>query len=404
MTARENQNGTNACRGVPDDLAREVYCICGIPVDAIGMRSCLRRIEAAADGGVPFLVSTPNLNFLLNSSLDREFRESLLESDLCPPDGMPVVWLARLFGIPIRKRVAGSDIFNALKVRKRKQPLKLFLFGGVDGVAAAASRALNAQHCGFKCVGTLSPGFGSVDSMSGQAIIDQINSSDADFLVVSLGAKKGQLWLRRNRQRLRAPIQAHLGAVINFEAAIVSRAPSIMRASGLEWIWRIKEEPHLWQRYCRDSMFLIRLLLSRSVPLAVWTWQLRLRQAYASRDLLVKRSHSHDCVTVALVGAAIAQCVDKIAVVFREAIAAETTVSIDFSNTSMVDARFLGLLLMLRKKLKTADLNLVLTGLSSELGMLFRLHGLEYLLPDDQYSISAPMSEPPTKSVSTMRR
>ena len=399
MRFSENQGGTNASRGVADDLAREVYCICGIPVDAIGMRSCLRRVEAAADAGLPFLLSTPNLNYLANSFVDREFRESLLESDLCPPDGMPVVWLARLFGLPIRKRVAGSDIFKALKARKPKQPLKLFLFGGVDGVAVAVSKTLNAQRCGFTCVGTLSPGFGSVDSMSGQEIIDQINSSDADFLAVSLGANKGQLWLRRNRHRLRIPIRAHLGAVINFEAATVCRAPSIMRACGLEWLWQIKEEPHLWQRYRRDSAFLVWFLFSRAVPLVWRTWQHRLREVYVRRDLIVNRLHNHDGVTVALVGAAIAQWVDKIALVFREAIAANTTVSIDFANTSLVDARFLGLLLMLRKILRTNDVSLVLTGLSPELKMLFRLHGLEYLLPGEQYSILVPTSEPLTSSV-----
>lgn len=101
---------------VLDDLAREVYCILGIPIDAIEMPATLCRVEAAAAAAEPFVLSTPNLNFLVNSQTDDEFRELLLMSDLCPPDGAPIIWIARLLGIPIRERTAGSDIFDALKI------------------------------------------------------------------------------------------------------------------------------------------------------------------------------------------------------------------------------------------------------------------------------------------------
>ena len=82
----------------------------------------------------------------------------------------------------------------------------------------------------LRCVGTLDPGFGSVDEMSRDQIIDEINASQADFLAVSLGAKKGQLWLHRNHQRLTIPIRVPLGAAINFQAGKVKRAPPRLRA------------------------------------------------------------------------------------------------------------------------------------------------------------------------------
>ena len=102
-----------------NDLARNVYCVLGLPIDALDMPMILRRIDAAAASRSPFLISTPNLNFLVNSRSDSEFRESVLDSDLCPADGMPVVWIARLIGVPIRQRVSGSDIFEALKAPDR---------------------------------------------------------------------------------------------------------------------------------------------------------------------------------------------------------------------------------------------------------------------------------------------
>src|SRR5215470_16856552 len=119
---------------VRDDLAREVYCIQGLPFDAVDMATVVSRIESAVNRCVPFFISTPNLNFVVQALSDSEFRGSILHSDLCPPDGMPIVWIARLLGVPIKHRVAGSDMFETLKTKHREEhPLKVFLFGGADG-------------------------------------------------------------------------------------------------------------------------------------------------------------------------------------------------------------------------------------------------------------------------------
>ena len=105
--------------GSADELERNVYCVLGLPIDALDMPTILRHIEAAAASHTPFLISTPNLNFLVQSRSDAEFRETVLDSDLCPADGMPIVWIARLIGVPIKQRVSGSDIFDALKMPDR---------------------------------------------------------------------------------------------------------------------------------------------------------------------------------------------------------------------------------------------------------------------------------------------
>src|SRR5262249_31210133 len=158
---------------------------------------------------------------------------SVLLSDLCPADGISIVWIARLVGIPIKKRISGADIFDALKCqRSSENPLKVFLFGGPEGVAARAAQVLNDQPDGLNCVGALYPGCSSVGEMSLDEMISNINSSGADFLVAALGAKKGQLWLQHNHKRLSIPVRAHLGAVINFEAGTIRRAPLIVQMLG----------------------------------------------------------------------------------------------------------------------------------------------------------------------------
>jgi N-acetylglucosaminyldiphosphoundecaprenol N-acetyl-beta-D-mannosaminyltransferase len=364
-----------------DDLSRDVYCILGMPIDACDMRSVLRDIEAAAANKSRLFISAPNFNTLVNMQLDSDFRESLFQSDLCPIDGEPIVLIARLLGVPINSRIAGSDIFDALKAeRSFAKPLRVFLFGGPEDVAAAACRALNSQSSGLCCVGFFYPGFGSVDEMSRDDIIDKINSSGADFLVVALGAKKGQLWLHRNQERLLIPVRSHLGAVVNFQAGTIDRAPPIMRRLRLEWLWRIKEEPHLWRRYWHDGWVLLRLLVMRVLPLALWTWCLRTRFDRKGENLVITQEYAHKSVTLRLSGPATARHVEMVIPVFRDALAVGKQMIVDFSNTCVIDSRFLGLLLMLRKTTKRGGANPVFLGLSPRLKRLFRFNDLEFLL------------------------
>lgn len=367
-----------------DDLLRNTYCIFGMPIDVIGMPAVVRLIEEDTARNAHLVISTPNLNFLVNTRSDPFFRESLLDSDLCPADGMPIVWLGRMIGVPIEARIAGADIFDVLKSRHdSERPLKVFLFGGPEGVAVAACRALNATPGGLRCVGSLYPGYVSVDEMSRDGIIDRINSSGADFLVVSLGAQKGQAWLQRNHNRVSVPIQTHLGAAINFQAGTVKRAPSFIRKMGLEWLWRIKEEPYLWKRYWGDGTVLLRMLFLQVLPVVIWTNWIRFRCARAGNELLIAQTQRAERITLTLSGPAIARNAAKLTVAFRQALGTRKKIVIDFSKTSEVDARFLGLLLMLRKTVRGRGAELLLMGLSRRLKAFFRLNGLEFLLTED---------------------
>jgi len=363
---------------VPDDLGRDVYCILGVPIDAIGMLAVLRRIEAAARRKTRLLISTPNLSIFVTSQSDRAFRESLVLSDLCTVDGMPIVWIARLVGVPIKSRTAGSDIFDALKAEvSPARSLKIFLFGGPEGAAETAARVLNSQSGGVQCVGWFYPGFCSAEEMSRDDIIDRINSSGADFLVVALGSQKGNLWLQCNHHRLRIPVRAHLGATLNFQAGTVKRAPPVMRKLGLEWLWRIKEEPYLWKRYWNDGRAMLRLLLTHVLPFAFWTWWLR-RRYERREDLIITEVHGSEAIRLSLSGPANAQHVDKAIPAFRAATATRKQITLDFSNVRAIDARFLGLLLMLKKKLKADGAVPEFTGVSPLLAKIFRLGGLEF--------------------------
>jgi N-acetylglucosaminyldiphosphoundecaprenol N-acetyl-beta-D-mannosaminyltransferase len=252
------------------DLSRNVHAVLGLPFDAMDLAQAVQQLRDAARERRRCVLTTPNLNFAVAVRSDAAFRSSVLRSQLCVADGMPIVWLARLLGAPLAQRVAGSDLFEALKQPSPQAPssarLQVFFFGGPDGAAQAAAEALRARGGLLDAVGHDAPGFVSVEAMSEPERIARINASGADFVVVALGARKGQQWIEHNLERLQAPLLSHLGAVVNFAAGTVSRAPRWMQRTGLEWLWRIRAEPELWRRYWSDGSAFLRILATEVLP------------------------------------------------------------------------------------------------------------------------------------------
>ena len=255
----------------------------GLPLYAVTMDQAVDRVRDAVRARKRLFVSTPNLNFLVGSQRDAAFRRSVVDSDLSLADGMPLVWMARLLGAPLPGRVTGSGLFERLRETPPDggPPVRVYFFGGPPGAAAAAADRLAGHPGGMVCVGHESPGFGDVASMSGDDVLARINASGADFLVVALGAAKGQAWIVHNLPRLTVPVVSHLGAVVNFAAGTVKRAPSWMQRSGLEWLWRIVEEPSLWRRYASDARALAGLAATRLLPLWVGAQLARWRRRAA---------------------------------------------------------------------------------------------------------------------------
>jgi N-acetylglucosaminyldiphosphoundecaprenol N-acetyl-beta-D-mannosaminyltransferase len=365
-------------RDASDGLDRNVFGVLGLPVDSISFHEAVSRIDDAVSTRSPLYVSTPNVNFLVCSLKDEAFRNSLLASDLCPPDGMPLIWIARLLNIPIESRVAGSDLFEALKKRDARKQLKVFLFGGAEGVARDVAQSINAQSGGLRCVGDLNPGFVSIEEMSRDEVISEINRSGADFLCVFLSAAKAQTWLMRNYDRLFPPVRVQLGATINFEAGRVRRAPAAIRRWGLEWLWRIKEEPYLWRRYQQDGFALLGVFATSVIPIAVWQLWLSVRRRHP--QLRIVADDAAQQVTLRLDGDAVALFADDGIAAFRAALATNKHIQIDTSKMRSLDHRYLGLFLLVRKKLAQNGLRLTFSSVSTTTRMYFRLNRFDYLI------------------------
>jgi N-acetylglucosaminyldiphosphoundecaprenol N-acetyl-beta-D-mannosaminyltransferase len=383
------ENGSiTAPRAAPQtNLTRNVYCILGVPIDATDLRTVVRRLEAAAADRTVLFLSTPNLNYLVLSLSCSEFRESLLDSDLCPPDGMPILWIARLLGLPIKKRAAGADLLDTLQDRSNgARQLTTYLFGGAKGVTAAAAEELNARSSRLTCVGAMDPGFADVSELSYDHVIEDLNRSRADFLITSLSAKKGQLWLWRNHRRLTIPIRSNLGSAINYQAGTLKRAPQLVRACGFEWLWRVTQERYLWKRYWNDGLVLLRLLFTRVLVLAIISrWQ-QFRSKHGLQDLQIKKTQTDQSIAISLNGAASKDHVLKASSYFQDALMCGKDIVLDLSETRQIDARFLGLLIMLRKELRDRGAELKFTAVPQTIARIFRLNELGFLLSPERPS------------------
>lgn len=363
-----------------DDFDRDVWCVLGLPVDLMTAPEAVQAIEIAARDRRKLSFVTPNVNFLVRAFKDAEARRQIIDTDLSLVDGAPLVAIGRLAGAPIRERCAGSDVFDALRLRAgfAGRRVRVFFFGGRDGAAAAASAAIDAEKRGVESAGYLNPGQGDLDSMCRDEIIDRINAARADFVLVALGAAKGQAWIDRNRTRLEAPVIAHLGAVIDFVAGSIGRAPAPIRRFGLEWAWRIKEDPALWRRYWKDGLGLASILLRNLAP-AVSAG----RGSAIGAPCVVAMRRENAAAVIALSGDLVAGSREPIRKAFREAVAASAEmggagVILDLEGAGRLDASFLGLVLMLEKNLRMKGAVLRLANLSRAHRRIFSANAMAY--------------------------
>jgi N-acetylglucosaminyldiphosphoundecaprenol N-acetyl-beta-D-mannosaminyltransferase len=362
-----------------DDFDRDVYCIGGLPFDAVDLPKTMSRLRDAKYKKSPCFLTTPNLNFLALSQFDVDFRSSVLHSDIVIADGAPIVWIAKLLGIPIQERVAGSTLFEALGKEWRRK-MKVYFFGGPGGVAAEASAHINEKSTGLTCVGYHSPGFGTIEEMSEKSVIENINLSDADFLVVALGAKKGQAWIMNNLQKIKVPLVSHLGAVINFEAKRLKRAPIRLQKIGLEWAWRIKEEPHLWRRYWNDGWFLLRFLITKVLPFIVWNcFNIQRLKRLSQKSTVVLDDNGVDARLV-ITGAVLDPVSPETRSILRDASLQNKSVQLNLAEAEYLSYGMLGLLLLLKKQLDKQGRQLKVIGLQPTMRKLLSWNCLTYLV------------------------
>ncbi|MFH0326081.1 WecB/TagA/CpsF family glycosyltransferase [Clostridium perfringens] len=230
-----------------------------IEVDNLTMNEAIDRAEELIIKKKPSYVVTPNVDHIVKLEIDKEFQDVYKNADLILTDGMPLIWISKMRGNPIKEKISGSDFFPKLCERAAEKGYSLFLLGAAEGVAAKAAKNLKEKYEGLNIVGTYSPSYGfekKDDEI--KMIIEMINETKPDILAVGLGAPKQEKFLYKYKNELNAPISLAIGASIDFEAGNINRAPRWMQNCGLEWFYRLCKEPkRMFKRYVIDDFKII---------------------------------------------------------------------------------------------------------------------------------------------------
>jgi len=233
-------------------------------IDKVDSAGAVARIDGFVQSGRPHQVMTVNVDFLRLGAEDRAFHNLINAADLAVPDGMPLLWGAKLLGDPLLERVTGIDLIGQCAALSARKGYKIFLLGAGPGVAEEAAQALRHRYPGARIVGTYAPPM-ACTAEDDERTVRLVQEMQPDMLFVAFGAPKQDAWIRQHMQRLNVPMCMGVGGAFDMLAGRVKRAPGWMQRGGLEWAYRLGQEPtRLWKRYVVDDLpIFVRLMAQR---------------------------------------------------------------------------------------------------------------------------------------------
>jgi N-acetylglucosaminyldiphosphoundecaprenol N-acetyl-beta-D-mannosaminyltransferase len=229
----------------------------------------LRAIEALVDAGRGGSVFTPNVDHVVKAETNEAFRKAYDDVSLSFADGMPLVWVSPLLGSPLPERVAGSDLLMPLLEMAARRKWRVYLLGGAPGVAPWVADMLT-NKMGINVVGWDDSRIQSDGSDPTGGSVERASAARPDLIFVALGPPKQELWIHRSLDAVRPAVALGVGASLDFIAGKYKRAPAWMGKYGLEWAYRLSQEPRrLWRRYLVEGPRFFSIVLStRRLPLS----------------------------------------------------------------------------------------------------------------------------------------
>lgn len=242
--------------------ADPVIEILGVPIARLSTEAALERLVRLHDEARPSLVAYANAHTLNIASRDQGYRDVLRRAAIVFNDGSGVGIAARLWGRPFPENLNGSDLNPLILGLAAEHGWPVYLLGARPGVAEATARRMSERFPGLVVVGTRSGYFSPAEE---PAIVSEIRGSGAELLMVAMGNPLQETWLARNLEATGARLGIGVGAFFDFTAGIVKRAPVWMNRWGIEWLWRLAQEPgRMWRRYVLGNpAFLVRVLRER---------------------------------------------------------------------------------------------------------------------------------------------
>jgi N-acetylglucosaminyldiphosphoundecaprenol N-acetyl-beta-D-mannosaminyltransferase len=240
--------------------------LAGLHVDQVDNAGAVAAVEGFFADGAKHRIVTVNTDFMRKARRDGEYRDVLNSADLAVADGMPLVWLSRLQRTPLPERVAGIELVEAICGAASRAGIGVFLLGAAPGIADAAGRALVARHPGLRIAGVYSPPFGPHTPEEDARMVAAIRAAGRCAVLVAFGAPRQDRFIHRHLMELDIAVGMGVGCAFDVLAGAVRRAPQWMQRSGLEWLWRLGQEPgRLWRRYLVEDAPLLGALAVSAV-------------------------------------------------------------------------------------------------------------------------------------------
>ena len=237
------------------------YNVIGSQIDCIGLNESINIIINWAKDRQSRSVLLCNVHSVVTARLDRSYLSVVNKADLALPDGAPIAWAIRRYGRFNQKRISGPDLMEALIDRSEVEGLNIYFYGCTDKVLNLIKKRINMKYRNIN-VFTKSPPYRELTKEEEISDINSINAANTNILFVGLGCPKQEKWILEHKNKINS-VMIGVGAAFNFYSGISKRAPFFMRNNGLEWLFRLFDEPkRLFGRYfVTNSLFIIFIIL-----------------------------------------------------------------------------------------------------------------------------------------------
>ena len=237
--------------------------VLGIPIAATDLAGAADRIEAWIRDGPRTYVTVTGVHGVMESRDDPALAAIHRSAGMCVPDGMPMVWVGKLYGHRKMGRVYGPDLMLEICRRSVDKGYAHYFYGARRGVAERLRECLETRYPGLRVVGTGTPPFRPLTASEEEALRREIQARAPDVLWVGLSTPKQERWMAAHVGRLNVKVMIGVGAAFDMHAGLLRQAPRWMQRAGLEWFFRLCMEPRrLWRRYLRHNpRFIVRILI-----------------------------------------------------------------------------------------------------------------------------------------------
>lgn len=239
---------------------RKTVKILDIPVDSITMAEAVEKVGTFVREGGIHTIFTPNAEIMMAAHRDPGLASILAKADMLTADGAGVVLASKILGRALPEKVSGFDLVKKLFEAYAKDGMRCFLFGSKPGVAEAAAERIGNDYPGVIVAGCRNGYFTDKDD---DDIVNAINASNADILLVALGAPKQEKWIYSHLDRLNCKVCIGVGGTLDILSGNSKLAPDFFRRNGLEWLYRLCREPKRAKRMLDLPRFMTRVVLSK---------------------------------------------------------------------------------------------------------------------------------------------